>query len=75
MLGFVVPPNKSTLKKRGSTDAGQKTKQEMKRARKNESGREDRNKMKKALDAIRKFFGMDKATTHEILAKVVDEGE
>jgi len=41
--------------------------------KKNESERDGRKKMTKALDLIGKFFGMNKPTTHEILAKLVHE--
>ena len=76
MLGIGVPPKGPTLRKAASNDVdATTTKREIKRLRKNESGREETQKMKKARDVIGKFFGMNKPTTREILAKLVDEGE
>ena len=76
MLGIGVPPKGSTSRGGVLNDADATiTKREVKRLRKNESEREETQKMKKALDAIGKFFGMNKPTMREILAKLVDEGE
>lgn len=48
---------------------------ETKRMRKNERGREDNRWMRVTLRAIAEFYGMGKATTDEILNRLVDEGE
>lgn len=70
MLGIFIPPK---VRKRGTTHykaLTRKEREEMKRATKNEKGRNDRELMKSARKAIAEFFGMERATKREILATV-----
>lgn len=64
------------MKQRTSINVDAKNKREIKRMRKNEFEKEERLHLKKALDAIRKFFGMPKkATKLETLTRLVDKSE
>lgn len=74
MLGYVVPPRGSALKKGAQIKVNEDTK-EMKKRKKNESEREGRGREKEALDAIRTFFGIKRATKRETLAVLVNEGK
>lgn len=76
MLGFVVPPEGSTLKKGVSIRVNARTKREGRGGlKKNQSERERRRRMKGALDAIGKFLGIGNSTKQERLTKIVNEGE
>lgn len=50
-------------------------KAERKRKNKNESGKEETKRMRKAIEIIAKHLGMQKSNRREILARLVEEGE
>ncbi|KAF9652151.1 hypothetical protein BDM02DRAFT_3109563, partial [Thelephora ganbajun] len=73
MLGIVVPPKNPASKKRAMARSDLKTKEERKRLKKNENGKRETERMRNALNAVKKFYGMNKAARCEVLAKLVGE--
>lgn len=72
MLGIPVPPKVLASRKRMSNNPHMKVERE--KAKKNERGRQDTWKMRSAMKAIEKHFGMRKPNRCEILARLVAEG-
>jgi hypothetical protein len=77
MLGIAVPPKEMpiTSTTQAALAKDLETKYERRKERKNEGERKRTEATGKARDAIGRHFGMERATAHEILARLVKEGE
>jgi hypothetical protein len=75
LLGILIPLKKLAPRKRAAVCVDAHTKAERKKVNKNQSGKEETERMRNAMKTIEKHLGMTKANRREILARLVEEGE